>query len=504
MINKWIAEATECDFKAALETKKPKSWLKTVSAFANGFGGVLIFGVDDEHNPIGLLSPQSDAEAISQLINERISPVPRFILTPDAEKDKAFLVLSVFPGQYTPYYYKGDGTREAYVRIGNESIPAPDHMLKELLLKGSNLSWDVLISSHSFTDFSFSKLRERYKIWTGKSFEEKFFDAFGIRDENGKLTNAGALIADESPIRHSRLFCTRWAGLTKSGGLVDAWDHAEYSGSLIKLLNEGVDFIKRNMRTIWKKLPASRLELPDYVERSFFEGLVNALVHRDYLILGSEVHIDIYDNRLTIYSPGGMPDGSIVQFRDIADIPSTRRNPMLADIFGRLGYMERQGTGLSRIRDGYEKEVNFTPEKEPAFLSDGTRFVLTLPNLNYGIDFDSEQYEISEPDVTGSSDKVIVNSGETENFKAPKHQSTETPMNQSTKAPKHQSTDGTLDKKILAIIKEDPFISQEELAKRLNTSRRVIQRYMHILKESENIERIGGKRFGHWKIKDEL
>lgn len=67
MISRWIAEATECDFKAALEIKKPKSWLKTVSAYANGFGGVLIFGVDDEHNPIGLLSPQADAEAISQM-----------------------------------------------------------------------------------------------------------------------------------------------------------------------------------------------------------------------------------------------------------------------------------------------------------------------------------------------------------------------------------------------------------------------------------------------------
>ena len=53
MIDRWIAEATECDFKVALEVKKPKSWLKSVSAFANGIGGTLFFGIDDDRNVIG-------------------------------------------------------------------------------------------------------------------------------------------------------------------------------------------------------------------------------------------------------------------------------------------------------------------------------------------------------------------------------------------------------------------------------------------------------------------
>ena len=74
MIDKWIAEATECDFKVALEIKKPKSWLKSVSAFANGIGGTLIFGIDDNRNVVGLMDAQADAEAISRLIKERISP----------------------------------------------------------------------------------------------------------------------------------------------------------------------------------------------------------------------------------------------------------------------------------------------------------------------------------------------------------------------------------------------------------------------------------------------
>ena len=257
MINRLIAEATECDFKVAVEVKKPKSWLKSVSAFANGVGGSLFFGIDDGKNVVGLIDPQADAEAISRLIKERITPYPNFILIPQHENEKDILVLTVFPGRTTPYYYKANGIREAYIRLGNESVVAPDHVLNQLLLK----------------------LRERYKAWTGNSMDEKLFDSFEIRDETGKLTNAGALLADDSPIRNSRLFCTRWDGLDKSGGLVDALDSGEYSGSLIILLKEGVGFIKRNMKTMWKKTANSRIEMPDYCERSFFESLVNALIH---------------------------------------------------------------------------------------------------------------------------------------------------------------------------------------------------------------------------------
>ena len=79
MIDRWIAEATECDFKVALEVKKPKSWLKSVSAFANGIGGTLFFGIDDDRNVIGLSDAQTDAEAISRLIKERISRLIRVL-----------------------------------------------------------------------------------------------------------------------------------------------------------------------------------------------------------------------------------------------------------------------------------------------------------------------------------------------------------------------------------------------------------------------------------------
>jgi len=203
MIDRWIAEATECDFKVALEVKKPKSWLKSVSAFANGIGGTLFFGIDNDRNAVGLNDAQTDAETISRLIKERITPYPSFVLAPERESGKDILVLSVSSGRSTPYYYKADGIMEAYIRMGNESVIAPSYVLNQLILKRMHRTYDELISEYDFKDYSFSKLRERYKAWTGNSMEEKLFDSFDMRDENGKLTNAGALLADDSPIRHS-------------------------------------------------------------------------------------------------------------------------------------------------------------------------------------------------------------------------------------------------------------------------------------------------------------
>ena len=355
-----LGETTEYDKKRDVEMQKPKSWLKSISAFANGTGGILIFGIADDDTVTGIEDIKSASEFVSQKIKERIDPFPEVTMQIHSTEDgKNLLTVEVMKGQETPYYYHGDGSTEAFIRIGNETVTANAAELKRLVLRGKNSSFDSLMTDHDIKDHSFSKLRERYKEWNGTSMPEKSFGSFGIVDEKGKLTNAGALLADNCPIRYSRLFCTHWNGSDKSGGKVDALDSAEYSGSLIMLLNEGIGFVKRNMKMLWKKTADSRIEMPDFCERSVFESLVNGLIHRDYLVNGSEVHIDIFDDRLVIYSPGGMPDGTKIQERDIDTVPSTRRNPILADIFGRLGYMERQGSGLNKIREAYENAAKY-------------------------------------------------------------------------------------------------------------------------------------------------
>ena len=182
-------------------------------------------------------------------------------------------------------------------------------------------------------------------------------------DEKGNLTNAGALLADESPVRHSRLFCTRWNGLTKASGIVDALDDKEYTGSLVTLLQAGTDFVRNNSKKAWRKVDDGRIEMPDYPDRAVLEGIVNALIHRNYMEIGSEVHIDMFDDRIEIYSPGGMVSGISLEGKDLLKIPSKRRNPILADIFSRLKYMERRGSGFKKILADYEGQVEFDETK---------------------------------------------------------------------------------------------------------------------------------------------
>lgn len=225
-----IGEATEYDKKLALEVKRPKSWCKSVSAFANTLGGALVFGISDEGEIIGLTDPNGDAEKLSEIIKTRMEPIPEFRLRFHRTEDaKVLLILDIFKGEETPYYYSGDGVLEAYIRVGNESVKATATELKRLVLRGKNTSFDSQLSTYRVEDYAFSKLRERYKKWTGNSFDTKDLVSFCLANEDGYLTNAGALIADESPIRWSRLFCTRWNGLDKSGGAMDALDDAEYS-----------------------------------------------------------------------------------------------------------------------------------------------------------------------------------------------------------------------------------------------------------------------------------
>ena len=456
-IKKLIGETTEYDKKVALEEKRPKSWCKSVSAFANGEGGSLIFGVSDDGNIKGVKEPEKVAEKVSEIIKSHLDPVPQFSLRFEQVKGRVLLVLDVKKGNDTPYYYSGDGVLEAYVRVGNESVKATSSEQKRLVLRGNNATYDSQFSNYKVNDFAFSKLRERYRNWTGKSLEDRFFVSFGLVNEEGFLSNAGALLADECPIRWSRVFCTRWNGLNKSGGVLDALDDAEYAGSLIYLLENSENFIFRNTRKMWRKTAKSREELVEYVERSYHETLVNALVHRDYLVNGGEVHVDIYDDRLEITSPGGMPDGIPIQERDPMMVSSIRRNPLLADVLERLGYMERKGSGLGKIISAYEFQHNYSESKKPLFRSDRANFTAILPNLNF----------------------VGTQGG--------------------TQGGTQDGTQEALKERIIQIISVNEKITVREISEMTGVSVRTLRRR---LGEMHNVRYIGSGYSGHWEVQD--
>lgn len=382
--------------------------MKSVSAFANGEGGIIIFGISDEDKLVGLPNAKADSEFISEAVKTRLDPVPKIDLRIEKYDGATVVVLIVKSGQETPYYYIGDKQRLAYVRVGNETVVSDRTQLKALVLRGSGLTYDSLPSPYKLDNMAFTKLKSVHYKRLGRPFEDADLVSWGIVDERGNLTNAGALLADESPIRHSRIFCTRWNGLNMTSGLGEALDDVELEGSVIGQLQDAVAFVRNNSRKKWWKTSDHREELPDYPERAVTEAITNAIIHRDYLQIGSEVHIDMYDDRIEVYSPGGMLDGRLIQEIDPTAVSSKRRNPLLADFFSRLGLMERRGSGMRKILDAYRRYKFIPEERLPQFRSDLNEFHVLLWNINYNVNGQTGESVDLINDVTNDVTKGVT------------------------------------------------------------------------------------------------
>jgi len=481
-----VGEATAYDKKQMLEVKRPKSWLKSVSAFANGEGGTLIFGIGDDDRIVGLADAEGDAEKISEEIKSKLDPVPAVNLEYREVDGKNLVLLQVYPGQETPYYYIGDKQRLAFIRVGNESVMADRIQLKSLVLKGSGRTYDSLPSNYRFEDMAFSKLKSVHYKRLQRSFEDSEFVSWGIIDENGSLTNAGALLADESPVRQSRIFCTRWNGLDMTNGLGEAIDDVELEGCVIGQLQDAVSFVRNNSRKKWWKENDHREELPDYPERAVTEAIANAIIHRDYMQMGSEIHIDMYDDRLEIYSPGGMMDGRFIQQLNPLTVPSKRRNPLLADFFSRLGLMERRGSGMKKIVNTYKHYEHLAGYHAPEFISNASEFHVTLWNLNFENDIVGEIM----PDGTPLIQEFVKEPPKfaKEFVKEP---------------PKFAKEFVKASRQIYKLISQNPQISAVQMAENMGLSTRQIQKYLKRLQELGKITRVGGRKMGEWKIIDE-
>ena len=253
-------------------------------------------------------------------------------------------------------------------------------------MRGVNLTVDALPTEYKVEDLTFTILDATFKKVKKQTLTKNDYISFGLCKTDGTMTYAGLMFSDECPLLQSRVFYTRWDGLDKSGGTDDAIDDKEFDGDIISQLIKSHDFIKMNSKVRWKKMSDHRVNKPDYADRAVFEALANALMHRDYDVIGSEVHVDMFDDRLEVYSPGGMPDGTLIQERDIESVPSTRRNPVIAEIFHRLDYIERRGSGLKKIRLETSYLYGYTEEYAPKFRSTPTAFHVIFKNMNYVMD----------------------------------------------------------------------------------------------------------------------
>lgn len=340
------------------------------------------------------------------------------------------------------------------MRIGDESLPATAEQMVRLVLKGSNKTFDSLHTGYKTEESSFTILANTFKLRTNQDWDKKYLLSFGLVTRTGYLTNAGALFADDCPLKQSRLYCTRWDGLEKG----DAINDAEFTGDVLMLLREAMNFVKSNTKRGWEKLPDGRKNKPDYAERAVLEAIVNHLIHRDYTVMGSEVHMDIYDNRLILTSPGGMYNGALIQDLDISDVSSERRNPILANVMAQLDYMEKRGSGLLRIYKETKALDGYREELQPIFKSTPTQFQTIIFALSGSSNVGDIDGDINEAKIT-ERQQIILN-----------------------------------------IIKESPTITGRQMSEILSVSQRTVERDLSYLQKHGMLKRIGKDNNGIWVI----
>lgn len=226
------------------------------------------------------------------------------------------------------------------------------------------------------------------------------------------------------------------------------------------LLREALNFVKSNTKNGWEKLPNGRKNKPEYAERALLEAFVNHFIHRDYTVMGGEVHLDIYDDRISITSPGGMYNGLLIQDLDIADVSSERRNPILANVMAQLDYMEKRGSGLTRICNETKTLSGYKDELKPIFKSTPTQFQTTI--------YASINNKIVGDDVGVMSEiKLTVRQ-----------------------------------RKIVNIIKETPTVSARKMSEMLSVSQRTIERDLSAMKNIGLLKRQGEDNSGFWIIEE--
>mgnify|MGYP002744106813 FL=1 len=234
--------------------------------------------------------------------------------------------------------------------------------------------------------------------------------------------------------------------------------------------------------------------------------------------MGGEVHIDIYDDRVELVSPGAMLDGTQIQDRDIFKVPSMHRNPVIADVFTQLDYMEKRGSGLRKMRELTEKLPNFLQGKEPQYQTEATSFYTTFYNLNWSengripveevanrVNSTLEKYPVNEE---SSVEMFDVNSKSSEKTFGDTQESSEKGSEIMQKGSEKKFGDsknkpksiGKTAQKIIDFVISDPSMSAETMAYKIGISSRAVEKHISKLRSMGILSREGADHGGYWRI----
>lgn len=351
-----MKESRKLEFKAEVTN----TFLKTVSAYANYGDGKILFGVDDEGQIIGISDVKKTCQDIENRINDSISPRPDYIL--EADESSGMIILSVREGKFKPYLYKA----KAYKRNDTATVEVTYSELTQLILDGRNLTYDELPSENQNLHFHFlqKQLAETLGI---ENFSDDILRTLGLYTKDHRLNNAAALLADENSFPGMDM-----ARMGKNINYILDRKTVDRSSVLIQYA-EAVSLYRQYYQyEVVEGIQRKRVE--KVPENAFREAIANALVHRCWDI-PAHIRVIMLEEQIEIVSPGGLPDG--VSKEDyLSSKVSVLRNPILGDVFFRMHYIERFGTGIRRILDSYAES-----SRKPTFDISETTIRVVLPVL---------------------------------------------------------------------------------------------------------------------------
>ena len=351
-----------------LKEKYTKTLLKTVSAFSNYQDGTIYIGINDQGDVVGFSRVNEEKVSIENSINTMITPKPFFDINVLEIDNKNVLEIVVSKGDNGPYYYQNI----AYMRNDTSTIPVDGTNLTRLILNSKNLTYDQLNASQ--TELSFNYLKEKLNsVLNIKDTNKAVLTTLGLY--SGKNYNNGALLlSDNGNMTQSFVDIARFK--LDMHNFIDRKRFENHS--LLQYFDQTMSYFQSHYppyQTIEGIQRTTKEQVPLI---AFREALSNAIIHRDYL-LSSGVQISMFENRIEIVSPGGLPDG-MNEDQYYRGLTSLSRNPIIANVFFRLKLIEHFGTGIKRIIDSYKHY-----KTKPSFDIQKSliRIILPVSNFDY-------------------------------------------------------------------------------------------------------------------------
>lgn len=349
-----INESNKIEFKEQVN----ENFFKSLSAFANTDGGCIYLGVKDNKSIEGFAGQQ---ESVINQIIDCLGIQPQI----EVEKleEKEILLVKVEKSNnliaYKNVYYK---------RIGNTTRVMPQSEIRKRLLEG--ISWESQIGNFSTEDINENTIREfvKYGISTGRlpsipdnETIKSILEKLGLIIDN-KITNAGILLFGKNPQKYFINANIR-VGAFKGNDATTIISDKLIDGNLFEQVTKAEEAIKFaiNVKYSITGKTTERKEIWDYPLSAIREALLNSIVHRDYFDKTSPIQIKIFKDWLWFYNPGKLVDDLTVESLKTSH-PSKTRNPLIASIFYRAGFIEKFGSGIDRIMNACRKEIVPQPE----------------------------------------------------------------------------------------------------------------------------------------------